>query len=111
MYLYVELWKPRAKWVALSERERRQYVAGIGPAIEELLAAGIELVGFAFNDYDTGHRADYTYLAVWKMPSKELAERLEATVDRSGFHDYFEQVNARGSAVTPQDALEHMAKV
>ena len=71
---------------------------------------GVELVGFALNDEDTEYRADYTYLALWKMPSQELAVRLERTVIEAGFHEYFEQGNARGALVSPEAAVEHMVR-
>jgi hypothetical protein len=83
-------------------------VAQLGPAIGELLGAGIELVGFALNDQDAPHRADYRYLAVWKMPSEELVHRLEAAIEQAGWHNYFEQVNAKGTIISPQEALGDM---
>ena len=110
MHLYLELWKAKPAWRALSPEEREAYGAELGPAISQLLEAGVELVGFALNDEDTEHRADYTYLALWKMPSKELAVRLERTVSEAGFHDYFEQVNARGALMSPDAAVEHMVR-
>jgi hypothetical protein len=110
MYLYVELWKPRAAWRALPADERSAFIEGIGPAIGTLTDAGIELVGFAFNDDDTEYRADYAYLALWRMPSKDLARTLETAVIDAGFHTYFEQVNARGELVAPESVLGHMLK-
>jgi hypothetical protein len=110
MHLYLELWKAKPTWTALSQEQRDAFSAGLGPAIGGLLEAGVELLGFALNDEDTEHRADYTYLALWRMPSKELAIRLERTVVEAGFHDYFEQVNARGTLISPEAAVEHMAR-
>lgn len=110
MYLYVELWKPRGAWEALPAAERDAFITGIGSAVGGLTAAGIELLGFAFNDRDTAHRADYAYLAVWRMPSKDLACMLERAVIDYGFHDYFEQVNARGAIVAPEAVLADMSR-
>ncbi len=109
MYLYVELWKARPAWFALSAAERAGYMENVGPAIGQLLGAGIELLGFALADSDTLHGAEYTYLAAWRMPSKELALALEQAVDGASWHVYFEQVNARGAIMPPPDALAHMA--
>ena len=110
MYLYLELWKPRDAWRALSAGERHAFVDGIGPAIASLLESGIELIGFARSDIDTKHRADYAYLAAWQMPSKHHALALENAVTGSGFHDYFEQINARGEIAAPDAILAHMAQ-
>lgn len=110
MYLYLELWKPRRKWLDMSEQARADYVAGIGPEIEQLTERGVELVGFAVNDDETPHRADYRYIAAWKMPDKGLVEDLESAVEGAGFHDYFEQVNARGDLLSPEEALGDMIR-
>jgi hypothetical protein len=111
MYIYVELWKPRAAWHALGAAERRTFVDGIGPSVGQLTDDGIELVGFAVNDDDTEHRADYPWIAVWRMPTRELAVVLERAVIDFGFHEYFEQVNARGAIVAPDAVLAAMAAV
>ncbi len=63
MYLYVELWNARPEWLALSESERQNYIAQVGPGIRKLNEAGIKLVGFASNDPDTPYRSDHRYLA------------------------------------------------
>ena len=36
MYLYVELWKAKPEWLALSQQERGEYMANVGPAIDYL---------------------------------------------------------------------------
>ena len=71
----------------------------VGSEIQKLLEAGVESVGFAFNDADTPHPSGYDYIAVWKMPSKDLVESFEKVVEESGFHNYHEQVNTRGEMV------------
>lgn len=50
---------PRAPWGALPAAERAAFIHGIGAAVGGLTEAGIELLGFAFNDGDTAHRAEY----------------------------------------------------
>lgn len=110
MYLYVELWKPRDEWHALPASKRQEFADGIGPALSAFTEAGIELIGFSLNDSDTGNRADYTYFAAWRMPSKDLALQLEHAVADYGFFTYFDQVNARGEIVAPEAVLKHMAQ-
>lgn len=110
MHLYVELWKARPAWLSLSADDRTAYVAQLGPAIGQLLGAGIELVGFAIADADAPHPSGYPYIAVWKMPTLDLARALEAAVEGAGWHTYFEQINARGELMPAQDVLAHMAR-
>ena len=111
MYLYLELWKPRQRWLDLDAEGRKAFVDGIGPAIGTLADAGVELIGFAFNDDEIDQRADYTYIAAWQMPDQDRALQLEKTVTDYGFHDYFEQINARGAITAPESVLAHMAQV
>jgi hypothetical protein len=62
MHLYVELWKARPEWLALSVEERQKYFDKVGTEIQKLTEAGVEVVGFAINDDDTPHRSNYRCL-------------------------------------------------
>lgn len=108
MYLYVELWKVKPQWLALSQQERGEYMSKLGPAIEGLAKAGVEIVGWGLNDSETPYRGDYAYLAVWKMPNKELVHQFEETVEQAGWHEYFEQINLRGELLTPEAVIGDM---
>ena len=44
MHLYVEAWKARPAWLALPPAERERFMATVGQAIGNQLAAGCELV-------------------------------------------------------------------
>jgi haloalkane dehalogenase len=110
MYLYVELWKPREAWKALPVQERSNYMSQLGPAIGELTKIGVELIGWSLNDSETSHRADYHYIAVWKMPSQDAVRQFEHVVEQSGWYRYFEQVNARGELVAPDPVIANMIK-
>jgi hypothetical protein len=70
----------------------------LGPGIKELLNQGIEVVAWGVNDVDTPHRAGFDFFAAWRMPNRDLARLLEDTVERAGWYDYMEQINARGEA-------------
>ena len=96
MYLYAELWKARPAWLELSKEERRSWFEKLLASLQEQLEAGVEPLGFAANDKDTPLSAGYDFIGLWKMPSKQAAEQFESFVERAGWHDYFEQVNARG---------------
>jgi len=110
MYTFVELWKPRQAWLDLGRTERQAYMDKVGPAVAELLAAGVEIVGWgALEDEPGGHGTGYGYVAVWRMPSANEVDMLRTLVTGAGWYDYFEQVNAV-SALGPPDAViaEHI---
>lgn len=108
MYLYVELWNVTQKWMDLSKEERADFFNKAGAGIEKLMGAGVEVTGWAMNDEHTPYRSDYRYMAVWKIPSLELVEKLEQEVAKSGWHDYFSQVNARGQIIPLNTAIENL---
>jgi hypothetical protein len=108
MYLYIELWKVKPEWLGLSEKERGDYMSQLGPAIEGLAKAGVEVVGWGLSDAETPYRGDYRYLAVWKMPNKDLVQQFEETVEQAGWQKYFEQINIRGELLTPEAAIGDM---
>ena len=111
MYLYVELWKAKSEWLELSQEERQEYMSQLGPAIESLAKAGVEIVGWATNDSETPYRGDYGYIAVWKMPDKGLVQQFEETVEQAGWYKYFDQINARGELGTPESVIGDMVNL
>jgi len=107
MYLYVETWQPTHHWLELPKDERNNYVAAVGGAIQQLIAAGVEIVGWALNDNDTDHHNGFDYFAVWKFPNKEIIKQFESTVTAAGWYNYFDQVNCSGSLTNPLEILSH----
>lgn len=110
-YLYIQLWKVRTEWLALSEQERLDFVYQIGLVIKELLSQEANLVGFSLNDFSTPHRMDYRYIAVWKLETETMVQRIDEAFEEAGWGEFFDFVNARGSSVPPQDLLRHMVKL
>ena len=103
MYLYVELWKARPTWLALSREQRRSWMDELLAGLQEQLQSGVEVLGFAASDADTPLSAGYDFFAAWRMTSKAAAERFERFVEGAGWHEYFEQVNARGPVMGTEE--------
>lgn len=100
MYLYIELWKARPKWLALSLQERTDYLLKAGHSIQSILdEVGVDFFS-VLNDPDISHQIDYRYINLWKMPNRALVRQLEEAVEQAGWHRYFEQVNAGGEIVS-----------
>jgi hypothetical protein len=108
MYLFVECWKARPEWLALTPDARGAYMTQLGSGIGELIKAGVEIVSWSFNDPDTSNRAPFDYFAVWKFPTKEMAAGFEQVVQQSGWYNYFDQVNLKGEAAEPGVTIGHM---
>lgn len=109
--VYVEIWKPREKWLGMSAEERKAFISKMGENIGELQKKGVELLHFAIADENVPYRAPFRYIAVWAMPGAAAAEALEDDVEKAGFHDLFEQVNARGASISPEKIFADMIEV
>lgn len=111
MTYFLELWKPRTRWLEMDRDERAAYVEEIAPHIEELLEAGVELLAMGPNRDDLDHRGPYPFWAVWRIPDEELLERFQRAVREDGFYDYFEQINAGGEPVPPEELFGEMVEL
>jgi hypothetical protein len=111
MYIYAELWRFRPAWLELSDDERKSWMDELLSGIGEQLESGVEVVAFIANDEDTPHSSGFDFLAVWKMPDKETAQRFETFVEESGLHDYYEQVNTRGTVLGMEKVVSALLNV
>ena len=108
MITYIELWKAKQAWTDLSKEEKGNYLAAIGPAIQQLLESGVQIISWGNNLSSTFSKADYDYFAVWSFPDVEAAQNFEKIVEGAGWYTYFDQVNAMGNSVTPQEVMTTM---
>jgi hypothetical protein len=108
MYLFVECWKARPEWLALTPEARGAYMAQLGQGIGELLKAGVEVISWSMNDQDTSNRSPFDYFAVWKFPNKEMVKGFEQIVEQSGWYNYFDQVNLSGEVMDPFSCIAHI---
>lgn len=108
MITYIELWQAKQTWINLSPEERKTYVDALGPVIQQLLESGVQIISWGINDGSTFRRVDFDYYAVWNFPDENAAVKFEKLVESAGWYTYFEQVNARGATMSPQDVMAHM---
>ena len=108
MITYVELWKAKQTWNDLSKDERGNYLNALGPAIQQLLADGVHIQSWGSNDANTVSKADYDYFAVWSFPDLAAAQSFEKLVEGAGWYNYFDQVNAMGTAGGPDEVMKMM---
>jgi hypothetical protein len=108
MITYIELWKAKQAWMDLSKEERGNYMNALGPAIQQLVENGVQIVSWGANDNSTFSKADYDYFAVWTFPNTEAAKSFEKLVEGAGWYNYFDQVNLMGTAGGPQEVIGKM---
>ena len=108
MITYIELWKAKQAWTDMSKEERGNYLSALGPAIQQLLADGVQIISWGKNETATFSKAGYDYFAVWSFPSLESAKDFEKLVEGTGWYNYFDQVNAMGTTSNPQEVMGDM---
>lgn len=111
MKIFLELWKAKDAWKNLPVAERQDYVAQIGPVMEDLIKKGVVIEAWGINEDSTPYAADYEFFAVTKLPSQELLDEFEAIVDEAGWYNYFEQINVSGSAMSPEQVIGKMLEL
>ena len=111
MKFYVEVWSAKQAWLDLSIEDRGAYMAQVGPAIQQLLEQGVEIITWGENDTDTVERLGHDFFAVWKFPTDELAKSFEALVTGAGWYNYFDQLNLKGDAASPQDIIGKLINI
>ncbi|MGZ3915017.1 MAG: DUF6616 family protein [Flavisolibacter sp.] len=108
MITYVELWKAKQAWLDLPKEERGTYMNALGPAIQQLMENGAQILSWGTNEAATFTRAEYDYFAVWTFPNREAAQGFEKMVEGAGWYNYFDQVNVMGNAGSPQEVIGQM---
>ena len=103
-----ELYPPKPAWLDLSGAERQEFFAVIGTAIPALVSLGVEALALGKVDQSKLHCAPQTFFAVWRCPDDAALGALVSGIAQSGWHDYFETVNAGGEAT---DLAGHLAQL
>lgn len=108
MITYIEFWKAKQTWIDLPKEDKINYTTSLGPAIQQLIDNGVQIVSWGANESFTFNRIDYDYFAVWTFPDVATTQNFEQMVNEVGWYNYFDQVNAMGTASSPQDVIEKM---
>lgn len=111
MFLYIELWKPRAEWNSLATEQREESLSQLKTGLGRMEDLGVELVGIALCDEEAPDNTEYRYMAVWKMPNLGHVHMLETAVKKEGWRNYFDMVNARGRVIPLDNFISDMIKV
>jgi len=107
MCYYIEEWKPKREWLEMTPGDRGKFLFDHSPAIQNLIDDGAELIGYCVNHNGQSDRTDH-FLRVWRLPHKDFVQRIDETLERAGWHLFFERGDARGEVLTPQVAIPYL---
>ncbi|MCF7646250.1 hypothetical protein KQ944_15275 [Bacillus subtilis] len=103
-----ELYSPKAAWIALTKEEKQAFFATIGAGMGSLSEFGIEPLAFGQTDPSQLHPAQQQFFAIWKFSDKASVTALLEAIAATGWHDYFDTINAAGEAT---DMNTHLAQL
>lgn len=107
----VELYSPKPAWLALSQAERQAFFAAIEEGMSALLSAGIEPLALGQVDGNLPHAASQNFYAVWRCSDEKGIDALVNGISGSGWHAYFDTVNAAGAADDLAAHLHQLAQL
>ncbi|MDM7851946.1 DUF6616 family protein [Pseudochrobactrum kiredjianiae] len=104
-----ELYSPKATWIALPKEEKLAFFATIGAGMGSLTEFGIEPLAFGETDPSQLHPAQQQFFAIWKFSDKAAVTILLEAIAATGWHDYFDTINAAGEATDMNTHLVQLA--
>ncbi|ACL60092.1 DUF6616 family protein [Methylobacterium nodulans] len=107
-HMLIELYAPKPAWLRLDADARQAVFSRIGEGMGAILALGIEPLAFGEIAGDVANSAGQRFFAVWRAPDRSALDALVEGIAASGWHDYFETVNAAGEAV---DLTAHLGQL
>ncbi len=103
-----ELYSPKPAWLNLDAEARRQFFDGIGAGMGPLMELGIEPLALGKVDAEMLHAPTQQFFAIWRAPDAVAMRALVDGIAASGWHDYFDTVNATG---VEHDLNAHLAQL
>jgi len=111
MKIFIELWKAKDAWKAMSSEDRQNYVAQIGPVMQDMISKGVVIEAWGINEDNSKYNAGFDFFGVTKFPTAELLHEFEAIVEGAGWYNLFEQVNISGTILTPEEVIGKMLEL
>ncbi len=111
MKIFIEFWKAKDAWHQLTKDERIAYMGQIGPAMEDLVSKGVTIDSWGLNTDTSPFKADYDFYAITKLPSQELLDGFQSTVEGAGWYNYFEQINVSGDDIGVEAVIGKMIEL
>ncbi len=103
-----ELYTPKLAWFAFDHQRRVAFFEDIGAGMAQLSALGVEAIAFGQTDAAKIHAAPQQFFAIWRFADEAALNALLDGIAASGWHDYFDTLNAAGAGV---DFTGHVAQL
>ena len=107
-HFLLELYTPKPAWNALEPDARAAFYGKIGAGLGPLGELGIEALALGECDPALLHAGVHAFFGIWRAPDEAALAALVEGIAASGWHDYFETVNAGGHGV---ELAEHLKQL
>ena len=101
MQMLVIVWQPNAKWEALDNRGKRDYLQSLDDYINGGRAAGMVVLGWSKIDQDLPKAPAEGFVGVFGVKDSDQVHELENLVGEAKWYEYFDStnisINLRGS--------------
>lgn len=95
-YYLAELYSPKPAWLALDTAGRSQFFELVGAGMASLIALGIEPLASGKTECTAIYSASQQFFALWRAPDQAAMNALLSAIAATGWHDYFDTINAAG---------------
>lgn len=111
MHYLIELYSPKPAWLALDPQARGAFFQNIAAGMQALADHGIEAIALGQTDPAIPHGAAQQFFAIWRAADAAGIAALVAGIAASGWHDYFQTINASGAGDDLPAHLEQLATI
>ena len=99
--LFVAMFNYKERWKKTALEERQRLANGLMESLGAALDGDVEVMGFAHNDRQAERSARYDLFCVYRTNHLHAREALTERFETLGWHDYFDQVELGGAALSP----------
>lgn len=103
--IFIELYRYKPAWAALEESQRIAIIDKVIENVGGLAGVGINVLAYGRNDESTDQRAPYDFFCVYQAPDANTQHALEGQISKSGWYDFFDQLNVSGEIIPYADLL------
>jgi hypothetical protein len=106
-----ELYSPKASWLALDLEGRQAFFEKVGAGMGGLAERGIEALALGPINPTKPYAPKQSFFAIWRFPDEMALDMLIAGITTTGWHYYFDTVNAAGAGTDLGGHLAQLAGV
>ncbi|MDR6432630.1 DUF6616 family protein [Brucella pseudogrignonensis] len=110
-YYLAELYSPKTSWLELDAQGRQAFFEKVGAGMGGLAALGVEALALGPVDATKPYAPDQSFFAIWRFPDEAALDTLIAGITATGWHDYFDTINAAGAGTDLGGHLAQLAGV